>query len=166
MKLSAQLMLATLCCWLTAANAGTLIVVEDRGGTSALPYYQGLAPAPQTNQPPPTAGVRGTGAYPVRTPQLSPGQLQGRVINAPGLQPVFLVGDDPMSRAWLLQRREDLQRLQAVGLAVNVDSEERLMEIRRWAGGLPVNPTPAGDLAGRLGLRHYPALLTPTAIQQ
>jgi integrating conjugative element protein (TIGR03765 family) len=79
---------------------------------------------------------------------------------------VFLVGDDQLSRSWLLQRRDQLQHLQAVGLAINVASEERLAEIRRWAGNLQVLPTPADDLAARLGLRHYPALLTPTAIQQ
>ena len=152
--------------WVAGASAGNLIVVEDRGGATALPYYQDLEAEPLTGSSSPTIGVRGSGAFPVRSAQLSPGAVQGRVINAPGLQPVFLVGDDQLSRSWLLQRREQLQQLQAVGLAINVASEERLAEIRRWAGGLQVLPTPADDLAARLGLRHYPVLLTPTAIQQ
>lgn len=152
-------------CWVAGASAGKLIVVEDRGGTSALPYYQDLEPEPSAGSSSPV-GVPGAGVFPVRSAQLSPGTVQGRVINAPGLQPVFLVGDDPLSRSWLLQRREQLQQLQAVGLAINVASEERLAEIRRWAGNLQVLPTPADDLAARLGLRHYPVLLTPTAIQQ
>lgn len=152
--------------WVAGASAGNLIVVEDRGGATALPYYQDLEPKPMSGSASPNIGVRGSGAFPVRSAQLSPGTVQGRVINAPGLQPVFLVGDDQLSRSWLLQRREQLQQLQAVGLAINVASEERLAEIRRWAGNLQVLPTPADDLATRLGLRHYPVLLTSTAIQQ
>jgi integrating conjugative element protein (TIGR03765 family) len=49
---------------------------------------------------------------------------------------------------------------------VNVESAERFAEVRRWAGDLQVVPTPADDLAGRLGIRHYPLLITATAIQQ
>ncbi|CRM12280.1 MULTISPECIES: integrating conjugative element protein [Pseudomonas] len=120
-------------------NAGSLIVVEDRGGVSALPYYQDLAPEPdgQSAQPE-NIGVRGQGSFPVLSDQLTPGKIQGRVINAPGLQPLFLIGDDAMSKAWLMQRREQLQHLQAVGLVVNVASAERFAEVRRWAGDLQV----------------------------
>ncbi|WP_251961823.1 integrating conjugative element protein [Pseudomonas sp. Marseille-Q5299] len=148
-----------------AAQNTVLTVIEDRGGSSALPYYQDLAPEP-TASPPITAGVRAGGAFPVITPELSPGQVQGRVINAGGLQPMFIVGDDPGSQAWLTQRLQQLQGLQAVGLAVNVSSAARLQEIRRWAPGLQVMPVPASDLAGRLGLRHYPVLITATTLQQ
>lgn len=152
--------------WVSGSSAGNLIVVEDRGGTTALPYYQDLEPELPAGNPSPVVGVHRVDAFPVRSAQLSPGTVQGRVINAPGLQPLFLVGDDPLSRSWLLQRRDQLQQLQAVGLAINVASEDRLAEIRRWAGDLQVLPAPTDDLAARLGLRHYPVLLTPTAIQQ
>ncbi|HBO7318681.1 TPA: integrating conjugative element protein, partial [Pseudomonas aeruginosa] len=104
--------------------------------------------------------------FPVRSARLSPGQVQGRAINAPGLQPLFLVGDDTLSRTWLKERVDELRGLQAVGLAVNVASEARLTEIRAWGKGLQILPAPADDLVDRLGLRHYPALITSTAIQQ
>ncbi|HCL4078396.1 TPA: DUF2859 domain-containing protein, partial [Pseudomonas aeruginosa] len=32
--------------------------------------------------------------------------------------------------------------------------------------GLQILPAPADDLVDRLGLQHYPALITSTAIQQ
>lgn len=147
------------------ASAGQLTVVEDRGGASALPYYQDIEPEP-TAPPPVVTGVRAGGAFPVITPELSPGQVQGRVINAAGLQPMFIVGDDSGSQAWLNHKLPELQRLQAVGLAVNVSSAARLEEIRRWAPGLQVMPVPASDLAGRLGLQHYPVLITATTLQQ
>ncbi|WP_252090635.1 integrating conjugative element protein [Pseudomonas sp. MWU13-3659] len=148
-----------------ADQQAVLTVVEDRGGASALPYYQDIAPEP-AHAPPVVTGVRAGGAFPVSTPELSPGPVQGRVINAAGLQPMFLVGDDLMSQAWLKQQLPALQRLQAVGLAVNVTSAARLQEIRRWAPGLQVMPVPASDIAGRLGLQHYPVLITATTLQQ
>lgn len=149
------------------AYASSLIVVEDRGGVSALPYYQDLVPEP-TGQSAPleNIGVFGQGSFPVRSDQLTPGELQGRVINAPGLQPLFLVGDDELSRSWLSQRRDQLQQLHAVGIVVNVASAERFAEVQRWADGLQMVPAPSNDLAQRLGIKHYPLLITATAIQQ
>ncbi len=148
-------------------NASSLIVVEDRGGVSALPYYQDLAPEPtEQSAPLESMGVRGQGSFPVHSDQLTPGQALGRVINAPGLQPLFLVGDDEMSKAWLTQRHEQLRHLQAVGLVVNVASAERFAEVRRWAGDLQMVPAPSNDLAQRLGIKHYPLLITATAIEQ
>ena len=142
-----------------------LTVVEDRGGSSALPYYQDIEPEPAAS-PPVVTGVRAGGAFPVTTPELSPGPVQGRAINAAGLQPMFIVGDDPTSQAWINQKLPQLQGLQAVGLAVNVSNAARLQEIRRWAYGLQVMPVPASDIAGRLGLQHYPVLITATILQQ
>lgn len=151
----------------TVVHASSLIVVEDRGGVSALPYYQDLAPEPnaQSTQPE-NIGVHGQGSFPVRSDQLTPGHVQGRVINAPGLQPLFLVGDDESSKAWLSQRFEQLQHLNAVGLVVNVVSAERFSEVQRWGGGLQMVPAPSNELAQRLGIKHYPLLITATAIQQ
>ena len=150
-----------------AVHASSLIVVEDRGGVSALPYYQDLNPEPTAQSISAlNIGVRGSGAFPVRSTQLTPGQEKSRVINAPGLQPLFLVGDDELSKTWLSQRREQLQQLQAVGIVINVASAERFAEVQRWAGTLQIVPAPADDLVQRLGIRHYPLLITATTLQQ
>lgn len=79
---------------------------------------------------------------------------------------MFLVGDDELSRNWLSQRRDQLQQLHAVGIVVNVASAERFAEVQRWAGDLQMVPAPSNDLAQRLGIKHYPSLITATAIQQ
>ena len=80
-----------------------LIVVEDRGGASALPYYEALNLQPRTNAPArppiPTPQVPATPAdeaamLPVRSAKLTPGTVPRRVIEAPGLRPFVVVGDD------------------------------------------------------------------------
>lgn len=151
-----------------------LIVIEDKGGTSALPYYQALNPQdaqpgqPATPQPAPRIGSPAeaeAAMLPVRTAQLTPGDEPRRVIRAPGLTPLFLIGDDDRSRAWLKQRGKDLQALRAVGLVVNVATPEALAALRRLAPGLMLSPASGDDLAQRLGLKHYPVLITATGIE-
>lgn len=153
-----------------------LIVVEDRGGTtSALPYYHALnlqptdgpvsTPAIQVPQPP-ARGFSEADMLPVRSALLTPGDVVPRVIQAPGLVPLFLVGDDDRSHAWLRQHHAALQALGAVGLVVNVTSPADLDALRRQAPGLTLSPVSGDDLAQRLGLRHYPVLITATGIEQ
>ena len=90
-----------------ASRAGEpLIVVEDRGGTSALPYYEALNLQPRANAPArpsiPTPQVPATRAdeaamLPVRSAKLTPGTVARRVIEAPGLRPFVVIGDDEAS---------------------------------------------------------------------
>ena len=103
---------------------------------------------------------------PVRSTLLTPGAVERRVIEAPGLNPLFLVGDDERSRTWLRQHTERLRRLNAVGLVVNVESQTALDAMRRLGPGLVLSPVAADDLARRLGIRHYPVLVTATGIEQ
>ena len=70
-----------------------LIVVEDRGGASALPYYEALDLQPRATSQPlpsivipeaPTAAVDETAMLPVRSARLTPGTVARRVIEATG----------------------------------------------------------------------------------
>ncbi|AAM37110.1 integrating conjugative element protein [Xanthomonas citri pv. citri] len=177
-------LLAAVCLSAAASRAQTappgpppitaLIVVEDRGGVPAQPYYDelGLPPRrPVSGMPPASTPSSPTGhgeaaLLPARSTLLSPGPVDARPLDAPGLQPFFLVGDDPRSRAWLRQRHGMLRGLQAAGLVVNVESPQALDALRALAPGLALSPASGDDLARRLGLRHYPALLTATGIEQ
>ncbi|MDQ7759013.1 integrating conjugative element protein [Xanthomonas sontii] len=153
-----------------------LIVVEDRGGASAQPYYDelGLPPLRASGAPSTSGAAKATApvdpvvavGLPVRSTLLSPGVVEPRPLQAPGLPPFFLVGDDARSRAWLQQRVGTLRQLRAAGLVVNVASPQALQELRALAPGLVLSPASGDDLARRLGLRHYPALLTATGIEQ
>lgn len=159
----------------TLAQPPRLIVVEDRGGVSALPYYQvldlqphvGDTPPPRVELPrPPDRRFSEADMLPVRSERLSPGDVARRVIQAPGLTPMFLVGDDDRSRAWLRQRAPALRDLGAVGLVVQAESPQALAALRALAPGLALAPASGDELAQRLGLRHYPVLVTATGIEQ
>lgn len=153
-------------------SQAALQVIEDRGGTPAAPYYESLNPQLSLDadgmQLPSRPAKRYTEAemLPVRSPSLSPGKVESRTINAPGLVPVFLIGDDPISRRWLAVRGEILRKLNAVGLVVNVETASELAGLRKAASELQLSPASGEDLANRLHLEHYPVLLTPTSMEQ
>jgi len=148
-----------------------LTVVEDRGGTSALPYYEaiGITPEPTSpvqQQPAPVVNEAEAFALPVRSRLLAPGRVEPRQMNTPGLIPFFLVGDDALSRQWLQERADVLHGLGAFGLVINVESLDALQKLRRLAPGLTLSPVSGDDLAQRLHLQHYPVLITSTGIEQ
>ena len=160
---------------LTLHAGEPLIVVEDHGDTSALPYYEALSLQPRANAPArppiPTPQVPATPAdeaamLPVRSAKLTPGTVARRVIEAPGLRPFVVVGDDKASRDWLQRRAAALRERGVVGLVVNVETVQGLARLRALAPGVPLAPVSGDDLAERLGLRHYPALITATGIEQ
>ncbi|MGP5509541.1 integrating conjugative element protein [Pseudomonas helleri] len=103
---------------------------------------------------------------PVRSSHLSPGQITSRALNMPGLQPFFLVGDDPQSLTWLRQRAANLQEMGAAGLAVQVGDNEALARIRAAAPGITIMPVNGNDIATRLQIEHYPVLITATSLEQ
>lgn len=179
---SASMLLIVLPLPLTAAEpTGTadraLIVVEDLGGVSALPYYRALnlRTPPRMHMEPsaalpipdaPHTRFSEADMLPVRSAKLTPGKVERRIIHVPGLTPLFLIGDDARSRTWLRARIESLRTLRAVGFVVNVDSPDALASLRQLASGVTLVPTSGDDLAQRLKLHHYPALITATGIEQ
>lgn len=157
----------------SGACAQDLIVVGDDGGVSALPYYRALNLLPDTSMAAkpvtpaaPHAPYREADGLPVHSARLTPGHVTPRTLRAPGLSPFFLIGDDAPSRAWLQARGDTLRALGAVGLVVNVGSAGALAALRRDASGLTLVPASGDDIAVRLGLSHYPVLVTATGIEQ
>ncbi|RQR79171.1 integrating conjugative element protein [Burkholderia sp. Bp9012] len=163
---------APLSAW-SSETQSTLTVVEDHGGISALPYYRALNLLPDASASLPMSApsavphaATDADMLPVHSAKLTPGDVASRVIQAPGLHAMFIVGDDPRSRAWLQHRAGELRDLHASGLVVNVDTRAALDALRRRVPDLMLSPTPADDLAQRLDLHHYPALITATGIEQ
>ena len=103
---------------------------------------------------------------PVSSSQLTPGPITRRSLNMPGLQPFFLVGDDPQSLDWLRQRAAGLREIGAAGLAVEVANTTTLSRIRAAAPGITIVPVNGNDIATRLQIEHYPVLVTATSLEQ
>ncbi len=103
---------------------------------------------------------------PVRSAKLTPGTVARRVIEAPGLRPFVVIGDDEASQTWLRRHAASLRERGAVGLVVTVETAQALARLRAMAPGVPLAPAAGDDLAERLGLRHYPVLITATGIEQ
>lgn len=98
-------------------------------------------------------------AFPVRTGAMRPGHLPSplRMPAARWLAtPMFLLGDDPLSRGWLAANRQRLQRAGASGLVVNVETLEAFRGLRATAPELPMAMGCADDFARQAGLSIYP----------
>lgn len=148
-----------------------LTVVADHGGEPARPYFVaiGMAGVPESEGyvSEPSQTIIGMDMLPVISETLSPGRVEARPLELPaGTTPFFLVGDDDLSLSWLEQRGDILRSMYAVGLVVNVQDAEGMKRLRSAASGLELRPVSGDDLAGRIGLSHYPVLITPTRIEQ
>lgn len=150
-----------------------LIVVQDKGGTDAHVYYEALGlvaepiiPANNSLQAPSLGTVTDNEMLPVESKLLSPGMVSTRTIHAPRLTPLFLVGDDDFSKRWLVDNQQSLQQLQAIGLIVNIKTPQALKKLRALAPTLTMYPIAGDDIAMRLGLQHYPVLITASTIAQ
>lgn len=155
----------------TFSAYAALTVVGDLGGESTAPFFDAINAAPAgdssaTALPPPPVSLSISDMLPVSTPEMSPGTVTARPVNLPGMPPVFVLGDDPSSRSWLQQNAAELMRMQATGMIINVKDESSLKSLRQIAPAVEMVPVSGGDLARRLALTHYPALITATGISQ
>ena len=147
-------------------------VIFDSGHTRSLaPYLEIIEPSESVNNSEPTRSNTLGAAdiqmlLPIRSHGLSPGPVQSRAHNRPFARPFFLIGSDPRSRQWLVNHRERLKAIGAVGMLVQVDSLEDLQATASLSGGLPIMPASAADITNVLGISHYPVLVTSQGIEQ
>ena len=127
----------------------------------SLLAYAGV---PSQAQPPAPAAPPAAGfsfPFPVHSPTLRAARKTIRQRHAVLDRPLFLLGDDAVSRRWLSRQAEQLRRLDAVGLVVEVASQARFDALRRLAPGLELTPVVGDALAEHFGFSSYPALLLP-----
>ena len=140
------------------------VVIHDSGNTKLLPSYPQSTRyqyAVTENYQPEFNGL------PVITPSMSPGRVQTRTINRPFLnQPLFIVGADALSLTWLKEHRQQLKKHKATGIAVNVKTQHELEQLLQASGGLTINPVAGDKISRQLSLKHYPALVSATRIEQ
>lgn len=104
-------------------------------------------------------------SFPVHTPAMTAGTLvrdpQVVQIEPWMTRPIFIVGSEPHSAAWLDTNNEVLTKLQASGLVISVPDVTTFKAMRRKSD-LPLLPTQAPALVHTLaanGITHYPIVI-------
>ncbi|EBZ5774159.1 integrating conjugative element protein [Salmonella enterica subsp. enterica serovar Redlands] len=151
---------------LSCASHAALTVVADLGGESTAPLFEAIAPPDDDNNSSAQVVPLENAVFPVVSSRLHPGVVISRPLSLPGMTPLFILGDDPLSVHWLAQQRATLKSLNATGLVVNVATADRLEKLRQHADGLTLLPASGDDLAVRLQLDTYPALITDSGLSQ
>ncbi|MBS3048837.1 integrating conjugative element protein [Enterobacter mori] len=103
---------------------------------------------------------------PVISHTLHPGRQPRLALSLPGMTPLFLIGDDPLSTEWLRQHQDALETQHATGLVVNVTTLARLNALRAIAPELTLLPISADDMAKHLPVSAYPVLITDKGLEQ
>jgi len=103
---------------------------------------------------------------PVSTPEMSPGPVTPQPLELSGMPPVFVVGDDNLSKQWLSQHAAALSQMHATGMVVSVKDAAALSALRALVPSTEMVPVSGGDLARRLHLVHYPVLITEKGLSQ
>ncbi|EDR5078600.1 integrating conjugative element protein [Salmonella enterica] len=161
---------------LTSSSMAALNVIADLGGESTAPLFDAINNENNEFTPPrsldstvtsaPPGAVDVSDMLPVTTPEMSAGKVEARELNLTGMTPVFLVGDDALSREWLALRRDELKRRHATGLVVNISDKAALAELQRLVPGVTLLPASASEIARRLQLSNYPVLITSAGLAQ
>ena len=155
-----------------AAGDG-LVVVHDAGGTvAAAPYLERAELSVEIKQRAlDRARARLAGAAPLQAPVFSPVKPEPLRAGPPsrlrvrGLsRPVFAVGSDPASLAWLASNAAWLRDSGARGFLVSAPAAQTLSRVRAAAArlGLALEPMPGAALADAYGARSYPFVAEPS----
>lgn len=145
-----------------------LHVIADLGGESALRYYEPLQPIIDDTSPPPPIPpeLKEADLLPIVSHFMTPGRVEARQFNLPGMLPIFLIGDDEISRNWLSANRSKLLQMHATGMVVHISDMVALEQLRNIASPLLLVPVSADDLAQRLHLQHYPVIIDHQGLYQ
>ena len=150
-----------------------LTVIYDSGDTwSIAPFLDAFEstattlPQSQINESPQLGAADLESLLPIHSPGLTPGPVQPRIHDRPFMRPFFLIGSDALSRQWLLEHRDRLKEIGAVGMLVQADTRDDLRTIAGLASGLSIMPASANDIAKALGISNYPVLITSHGIEQ
>ena len=160
-----RILLISICLLGSQAAQAEPIVIYDSGKTQPL-EHPGVTNQ-QLQSSPATPHNVNHQRLPVVTLNLSPGRVQSRPGKYPYLSfPLFIVGYDSLSITWLQEHQEKLKAYSALGLAVNVQTEQQLNKLQQAAGGIKIVPVPGTELAKDLSIKHYPVLVSRTMIEQ
>lgn len=148
-----------------------LIAIDRMGPTRSVQYHylENSQPEIQTQDVPKRLSEREWYGklLPIKSSIMSPGVVYGESRDFKRLlHPVFIIGSDDQSMAWLENNRDQLIEIGAVGMLVEVTTIEELDRVVKLAQGLRLGPGSGDRIAELLGLEHYPILLSRNGFEQ
>ena len=105
---------------------GELTVIYEHPGSRPMTDFLNVAGRNTKRQliPEPPARLSGVmdvrDLLPIHSPGLTPGPVAARAHELPVTQPLFLIGADPLSKAWLARHRLKLESLGAVPVEMSL----------------------------------------------
>lgn len=78
---------------------------------------------------------------------------------------IFIIGDDPLSRQWLVEHADELRNLKALGFVTNIENSDSFNALQDLAG-TPLLPANVDDLLALLGESHYPLIFNAGDVWQ
>ena len=154
------------CVLLATLSFAELTVIYDNGNTTSITEYlkdriqkESRPPRPKRKQQP--------FSFPIKSEVLTVGDVKPQDKRLVYLkQPVFLIGSDQRSEQWLMRNKENLLSMNAVGMLVEAESMSDVERIANIAEGLRLIPASADSIANKLGLKHYPVLISTQGWEQ
>jgi len=148
-----------------------LNVIADHGGESASRYIntKTIEVKPIDYRDTRIEGSMLKNMLPIRTPEMSPGRLRQSHLKrdyAAMSFPVFVIGNDGLSRQWLADNAQYLKKHKAIGLLIQLDTMTEYDEIKRLGDGLPIIPTYGAQMGQQLQLDRYPFYVDQTGVHQ
>lgn len=142
-------------------SKGEIIVTDTPEAREAI--KQELARRYQNHGMYANPGVR----LPIRTESLTAARFESRDDYFPDLTiPIFVVGSDGLSIAWLASFREQLMKINAVGWIVQAETQNDLKRISEAGRGLKFLAFQGDYIATQFKVKHYPVLISPRAVEQ
>ena len=139
------------------------IVLADFGG-QPLPWTQDLHT--KSIPPIPLKRIQFMPAYPIRTVGMHPGSVHKKVLPTNAAMPIFVVGYDSQSFAWLHHNKQHVLDAGAHGFVVNVATSQQFTRLQEYAAPITLSPVTGDDFHQYLGLTHYPFLIIGNEVMQ
>lgn len=79
--------------------------------------------------------------------------------------PLFVIGDDAVSREWLVKHASQMKAMNALGFVTNVETKASLQQLEVLAG-FPLMPVNVDDLSELLEVSHYPFVFESGVVWQ
>ena len=144
-------------------HMGARVIATVGPTVPASQFYAGMTPKAPMQKPVNYRHFKLNMA--TQTKGLTAGKVVSRHENFHGVyRPIFIVGDDATSLAWIKQYKHRLAQINAEGFLVNV-TEAQIKHFEQVTGMhlMPINAT---TLMKRFHFKHYPVLISKHRIEQ